>query len=452
MSIKDIVKTALTKRNENKYNELLKNSRIDYTAWAEGREGRFILNDNDSLSGWCIYVSDMGNVSDIMLPAIKEAIEKNPEAKVIYGDEDVCDEDGRRRPFFKPDWSPDRFDSWFYIGAVIAVHESVARESGLKILHFDEEFFEKIRSFLLVAGAFKKASKAVCHVPYVLFHNNRRDYENNYLYDSKEEIFGKAFPKVSVIIPSKDNPALLEKCILNARKALKDIENEIIVVDNGSSGMNKLQLNRMSSELDFEYIYMSMDFNFAKMCNMGADKASGSVLFFLNDDVELTDNTPVEKMTMMAIREYTGAVGVKLYYPDSVKIQHAGITNLPMGPVHKCQFLEDTEKYYFGENTGLKNVTAVTAACLLVEKRKFIEAGGFCEELKVAFNDVDLCFSLWDKGYFNVCVNDGFAYHHESLTRGNDESAEKVSRLFGERDLLYKRHEKLKGVDPFFSE
>ncbi|MCR5255576.1 MAG: glycosyltransferase [Acetatifactor sp.] len=452
MSIKDIVKAALTKRNENKYNELLKNSRIDYPAWAEGREGKFQISDNDSLSGWCIYVSNKGHVSDIMLPAIKEAIENAPDAKIIYGDEDVLCDGIRKRPFFKPDWSPDKFDSWFYPGAVIAVSESVAKESGLKIIDLNEEFFEKIRSYLLVAGAFKKGSKAVAHVPYVLFHNDKEDFEKAYIYPSKEEAFGKAFPMVSIIIPSKDNPLLLEKCIERAREAFKDIENEIIVVDNGSNGMNKLQLNKMSAELKFEYIYMSMDFNFAKMCNIGADMAKGSVLLFLNDDVELVKQSPVEKMTMMALREYTGAVGLKLYYPDSVKIQHAGITNLPMGPVHKCQFLEDTKEYYFGENRGLKNVTAVTAACLMIEKRKFIEAGGFCEDLKVAFNDVDLCFSLCDKGYFNVCVNDGYAYHHESLTRGNDESADKVARLFKERDLLYKRHEKLRGADPFFSE
>lgn len=106
--------------------------------------------------------------------------------------------------------------------------------------------------------------------------------------------------------------------------------------------------------------------------------------------------------------------------------------------------------YYYGWNRGKRNVIAVTGACLAVEKKKFLEAGGFPEELPVAFNDVDLCFSLFEKGYYNVVLQDMPLYHHESLSRGNDDDKEKLLRLLREKDKLYERHPGLYGKDPFY--
>lgn len=143
---------------------------------------------------------------------------------------------------------------------------------------------------------------------------------------------------------------------------------------------------------------------------------------------------------------------MKLLYPSDCRIQHAGITNLPMGPVHKLQTLTDDKVYYGKANRLVGNFLAVTAACLMVEKKKFLEVGGFETSLAVAFNDVDLCYKLYEAGYSNVCINDRYAYHHESLSRGADEPAEKVRRLLRERDILFSRHPGLYGRDPYYSD
>lgn len=132
-------------------------------------------------------------------------------------------------------------------------------------------------------------------------------------------------------------------------------------------------------------------------------------------------------MVSRALQPYVGSVGLKLYYPDSVKIQHDGIVNLPVGPVHKLQFMEDDRSYYFGRNRFTQDCVAVTGACLLIRTEVFREAGGFREVLRVAYNDVELGFRLLEMGYYNVVWNDRFAYHHESLSRGSDESPEKCS-------------------------
>ena len=246
-----------------------------------------------------------------------------------------------------------------------------------------------------------------------------------------------------------------------------DLRYEIIVVDNGSAQENRVRLEALLNTLRqttrrskaaglarLLYHYEPMEFDFSKMCNLGARKASGELLLFLNDDVELVEPGCLGEMARLARRPFTGAVGLKLLYPDtkeSRRIQHAGITNLPMGPVHKLQFCPDEEVYAFGRNRGRQNVLAVTAACLMVEKEKFLEAGGFVKELQVAFNDVDLCFGLYELGYENVCLCDSFAWHNESYSRGDDEAPEKLERLLGERRRLYERHPQLLGVDPYYS-
>ena len=155
-------------------------------------------------------------------------------------------------------------------------------------------------------------------------------------------------------------------------------------------------------------------------------------------------------MLQFAKLPYVGAVGAKLYYPDSTKLQHCGITNLPIGPVHKLQTFEDHQEYYDHRNQYNYNCIAVTAACLLISKDKFLEVNKFDEELKIAYNDVDLGFKLYEQGYHNVVVNEAFAYHHESLSRGDDERREKQARLQCERNLLYQKHKHLLGYDPYY--
>jgi len=162
------------------------------------------------------------------------------------------------------------------------------------------------------------------------------------------------------------------------------------------------------------------------------------------------------KLLYKAANPYVGAVGAKLIYPKSIHkdniIQHAGITNLRIGPAHKLQFLSDDEDHYFGRNRYCHDMMGVTGACLLVKSDIFNKVGGFDENLAVAFNDVDLCYKIYEEGYFNVVRCDTMLYHHESLSRGNDSEDElKQQRLNREKDYLYERHQSLYGKDPFYN-
>jgi hypothetical protein len=150
--------------------------------------------------------------------------------------------------------------------------------------------------------------------------------------------------------------------------------------------------------------------------------------------------------------DHVGAVGAKLYYPDSTLIQHIGVISFTGGPVHSLCQHDDRVNYYFCRNKTEYNYSAVTAACLMVQTSKFWEVGGFDESFAVAYNDIDFCFKLTEKGYYNVSRMDAVLYHHESLSRGSDVlNPEKMKRLISEREHLYREHPQYIGKDPFYS-
>lgn len=256
---------------------------------------------------------------------------------------------------------------------------------------------------------------------------------------------------VSVIIPSKDHPETLEKCLSSFRERTEYQNYEWIVVDNGSSPENKKRMEELRQEYGFLYLYEPMEFNFSAMCNRGAARAKGDYLLFLNDDIEIIEKDWLHIMAGQAGQPHTGAVGAKLWYAGSDAIQHAGITNLDIGPSHKLITFPDDRCYYYGRNQVAYDVIGVTAACLMIAKKKYREVGGFEESMKVAYNDVDFCFKLVEAGYYNVLRNDAILYHHESLSRGLDEEDEgKWERLLHEKENLYARHPGMKGWDGFY--
>lgn len=263
----------------------------------------------------------------------------------------------------------------------------------------------------------------------------------------------KPIGKVSVIIPSKDHPDVLEKCLSSFRKKTAYTDYEWIVVDNGSSGENKERIEKLQNEYGFLYLYEPMEFNFSVMCNLGAEKAQGEYLLFMNDDMEVIQKDWLSILLGQAMQPYVGAVGAKLWYAKGDRIQHAGITNLVIGPSHKLVTFPDDRNYYYGRNRVTYNVIGVTGACLMVAKSKYEEAGGMDESMKVAYNDVDLCFRLTEAGYYNVLRNDAVLYHYESLSRGLDEDDDgKWERLLIEKERLYDKHPLLRGQDPFYHE
>lgn len=461
-----------------------------------------------------------GEYSELAIPMIAQAFADlyDPDHRksdkipaLVYGDEDVIVDGKRQNPWFKPDWSPDAFLSCFYFGAFVAVPtikmseflqkhgvaertERTEREEEADLFadfqseseiqqgkQQDQVLYELLTEYLRENGAFtgwKTADHVVVHIPQVLMHTKVSSYEHwKNLHLSEENVTADiAVPTVSVIIPSKDHPDILFRCLdsfVDKTSGLwTKVKTEFIIVDNGSSEGNKNRIWQKLQELGIalekkqnqkqhqeqnrninntRYLYKELPFNFSYMCNWGAKEAQGDYLLFLNDDMEIVDADWLILLMEKAVLPYVGAVGAKLLYPDTDIIQHAGITNLRVGPAHKLQFAHDTEDHYFGQNRGVHDMLGVTGACLLVKKTIFEKVGGFDETLAVAFNDVDLCYKIYEAGYYNVVRNDLFLFHHESLSRGKDgESEEKQLRLLREKDYLYEKHQDLYGKDPFY--
>lgn len=424
-------------------------------------DGNFEEIFPDNQEDVILFASSKGELSEISIPLIYRKMREDKNIIMIYGDEDVREEGRRKKPWFKPDWSPDTFLSGFYFGSLVAVRGSALREIQVKERKDFTVYglcYELIRKY---------GKTSVCHIPEILFHAEKEGYEavKNLRLDQGAcwQQPGEEKPLVSIIIPSKDNPEVLFHCIHSLLdRTQTEYPYEIRIIDNGSSESNRVliseevcRINRTWRGRNFfkeiSYDYEIMPFNFSRMCNLGAAKAGGELYFFLNDDMEIIQRDWLTLLADKALLPYVGAVGAKLLYPNSSMIQHAGITNLRVGPAHKLQFLSDEQVHYYGKNRGAHNVMAVTGACLLLRKEVFEKAGGFAEELAVAFNDVDLCYTIFEMGYYNVVRNDVVLYHHESLSRGKDgESEEKQLRLLGEKDILYERHQNLYGKDPFY--
>lgn len=479
MGIRERIKGILTRRCEEQYDNALESKKVTYEEWLAKSACSQAARPH-SRQDWgniLLLQACEGEMTEEAPEVIRDYFEQHPEVVIAYGDEDVKDPDtGKlRQPWFKPDWSPDTFLSELYWGNVIAI-----RRSWLETLPYiqaealtedmDEETVKKTLAPLVVAaGGFEPGCRTIGHIPQVLFHSVDSRLQTRCRAismeaavkdispdDRAEEALRAAdrLPMVSIIIPSKDHPQILHRCLESVYNTMGRTACEILVVDNGSSEKNRQEVEGFLKEapVPTTYLYRPMEFHFSKMCNLGARHAKGEFLLFLNDDVEMCCQDFAERMVKKAAQPHAGAVGIKLYYPESRRIQHDGIVNLPMGPVHKLQFLEDDQDYYYGFNAIDRNVIAVTGACLMVHRDKFEAAGGMSEELPVAFNDVDLCFWLWELGYHNILLNSVHGYHHESLSRGDDESPQKLQRLLNEKAKLYRRHPKLAfGADPYYS-
>lgn len=256
---------------------------------------------------------------------------------------------------------------------------------------------------------------------------------------------------ISVVIPSKDHPDILERCLASFCEKTEYDNYEWIVVDNGSNEENKKRMEALREKYGFLYLYAPMEFNFSAMCNLGVSRAQGEYLLLLNDDIEILNKDWLHIMAGQAALPHVGAVGAKLWYAGSSLIQHVGITNMGIGPSHKLITYPDDRNYYYGRNQVTYDMIGVTAACLMIEKRKYLEVGGMDETMKVSYNDVDFSFKLIEAGYYNVLRNDAVLYHHESFSRGLDEEDEgKWERLLCEKENLYAKHPGMKGYDIFY--
>lgn len=426
-------------------------------------------SDNHLIRNFIIFTGKGGQLAQNAGVEFGKYFCEHPKVVLAYADEDEIDVSGtRKNPWFKPDWSPETLESYFYFGNVVAIRIDILKEMltaaeqiEISLAKSIAEGYSLFWGFVLELVRWNcRPEEKIGHIDQILFHKVLEiTSEQNIM---ERVVHTKAtqrdIPGVSIIIPSKDHPELLRQCLSSIKNTLIDIGNdefahlEMIIVDNGSSEENRREILKLKQEIvDFTYLYEAEDFNFSKMCHKGAVESHGEVLLFLNDDIEAIGPGWLTIMVSQAMKPTIGAVGAKLYYPNSKIIQHVGITNMGVGPAHKLGGMEDCGNLYHGRNLADYNVIAVTAACLAVEKKKYLEVGGFCQELPVAYNDVDFCFSLYEKGYRNLVRNDVILYHHESVSRGSDTEGTKARRLLEERRKLYERHPSLYRRDPYYS-
>lgn len=251
-------------------------------------------------------------------------------------------------------------------------------------------------------------------------------YEIEYLYDKE--------PKISIIIPTKDRADLVSKCLKSIYDKTTYKNFEVIIVSNNSSEKNLFTLlNKYKKKYqNFKYIERNCEFNYSYINNEAVKVCNGDYIVLLNNDIEIISEDWLSKMVGYAMQKHIGCVGIKLLYP-TLTIQHAGVV-LGGGGIAAHAFVGTGDDHfgYFGRLVATYDYGAVTAACLMVKKSKFMEVNGLDENLKVAYNDVDFNLKLLEKGYYNVLLPSIKAIHYESVSRGDDMNIKNKDRFIKE--------------------
>ena len=383
---------------------------------------------------------------DALLEVVK-LLQEYSEADMLYSDEDALDAEGTRSgPSFKPGWSPDLLLSTEYVGRL-----SVYRSSLLEELGGFEEGFEGAEDHDLALRASERAGEIV-HLPKILYHRRvhggfATNGKKGGLQDKTREVLAGALarrsiegsvedgflpgtfrirpkikgePKVSIVIPTRDNVSLLKNCVESIERLTEYRNYEILIVDNDSKVPATLQY---LASTPHRVVPFREEFDYSRINNFAVSRAEGEYVLLLNDDTEVIDGGWLEAMLEHAQRPEVGAVGAKLLYPDG-RVQHAGVMTgvggLGFGIArHSYQFYRSEDPGHIGTLATTTNYSAVTAACMLLPKAVYEEVGGFDEEnLRVSFNDVDLCLRIRERGYLIVYTPHARLYHHESASRG----------------------------------
>jgi GT2 family glycosyltransferase len=387
------------------------------------------------------------------LSRFAEALEANPAATVLYGDQDRIDAKGKRtRPWFKPQWNEELFLAQDYLTSAVALEGSLAQFAAA-------QSGEDLSSLLLAATS---RASTIVHVPHVLVHvaqeapldGSRIEKVARHLAPAGAACAPGPFgtvkvrwplpeepPLVSIVIPTKDKLDVLRPCVdsLLARTAYPNFE--ILIVDNESVEAGTLRfLNRVKRDRRIRVLRYDRPFNYSAINNFAAAQAHGAYLCLLNNDTEVVAADWLTELMRQAVRPHVGAVGAKLLYDDG-SIQHAGVTvGIGGAAGHAHRNLPSDQPGFFCLPHVAHFVSAVTGACLAVEKRKFDEVGGFDEEqLAIAFNDVDLCLKLQAAGWRNVYVPHAVLVHHESKSRASDLAPSQLERYQRELAVLQER-------------
>ncbi len=436
--------------------------------------GEFVafLDHDDLLAAHALYL-------------VAAAILDHPGAAILYSDADRCDARGLRfGPSFKPDWSPDLLLAHNYINHLTVMRTDLVRSAGG--LRTGLEGAQDHDLLLRVSERVPAA--AIHHIPHVLYHWRvhpasiglgqetrvatgaasrqtiadslaRRRVAAEVLATTAHPFLHRVRyalpdppPLVSVIIPTRDRQDLLRTCVDGLRQATTYPALELIVVDNNSRALETLAyLKALGQQPHCQVLRRAGAFNYAALNNAGVLQAHGEVLCFLNNDVVITQAGWLTELVSQALRPEIGAVGPLLRYPDGA-VQHLGVTlaadrimlirSLPLTPLARAE-----------KNGGeqVRNVAALTGACLVLRRKLFQQVGGFDEQLSVAYNDIDLCLKLRAAGYWLLCTPFAELVHLGSASRGAEDSPEKQARFQREGDYLRSKWGAFAASDPFIN-
>jgi GT2 family glycosyltransferase len=401
---------------------------------------------------------------------VVEALNRRRDAKVIYSDEDKIDSRSKRsNPYFKPDWNPDLFYAQNYLCHLTVIDADLVDEVG----GFRSGVEGSQDYDLLLRCIARIDHTQIVHIPKVLYHWRMTQgstalapEEKSYTTDAGlralrdlviEERNGisiiqgslpntyrvtypilKPEPLVSLLIPTRDRLDVLQKCVDSILDKTSYRNFELIVLDNGSVELETLDyLHRLRSHKMVRVEAYDKPFNYSALNNYGVSLSSGELIGLINNDIEVISPEWLTEMVSHAVRSSIGCVGAKLYYPND-QIQHAGVI-LGIGGVagHAHKYFDKEDVGYFGRLHLVQNYSALTGACLLVRKSIYEQVGGLNErDLPVAFNDVDFCLKVREAGYRNVWTPYAELYHHESISRGNDETADQRNRAQAEIEYM----------------
>lgn len=415
---------------------------------------------------------------------VARAVNEHPEWAVIYSDEDKIDEYGNRYdPYFKSDWNYDLFLSHNCVSHLGVYSTELMRDVG-----GFREGYEGSQDWDMALRCIERLKPdQIGHIPRVLYHwraipgsTALAPGEKNYAHKAAvkaiqahlDRIGRDAIcvdlprfpgnyrvinrlprqPKVSLIIPTRDKVELLRQCVSSILKKTDYDNYEVVIVDNQSIEKETLKyLADAVRDKRVKVLRYDASFNYSAINNFAVSHCDGDIVGLINNDIEVISEGWLKEMASQALRSDIGAVGAMLYFPDDT-IQHAGVI---------LGFNGVAVNAYAGRPRGwvgqmlraqlLQNYTAVTAACLLVRREVFDSVGGLDESLKVAYNDVDFCLRIRGKGYRNLWTPYAELYHHESASRGGEDTEEKQARFRREVEIMEKRWKNLIANDPAYN-
>lgn len=403
---------------------------------------------------WIAFLDHDDQLSPFALFEVAKLINEHPDADVMYSDEDKIRESDQHRffPFFKPDFNLDTLNSLNYMAHLLVVRKSLGDSVGWLNSQYDGS-----QDYDLVLKLSEKTNR-IYHIPKVLYHwkavegSTARSITNksyaveageraledhllrcrqgahaepgSYPYQVRYPIHGQ--PKVSMIIPNRDNSASLKRLLDSIFERSTYPEYEILIVENGSQAQETFAYYEMlQSNPRIRILEWKEPFNYSLINNFGEEHASGEIILLLNNDVEVITPNWIERMLEHALRAEIGAVGAKLYYPDGT-IQHAGVIVGMFGLAgHAHKGYPHDSPGYYNRLISIQNYSAVTAACLMLRREVFREVHGLDPAFRLEFGDVDFCLRILERGYRNLWTPYAELYHYESLTRGGYDTHEK---------------------------